>query len=54
MLSEAERIGSDAEIARFKDTLDQQGYLVITAHDKPLSKEVVECLSKHYVLRHKT
>ena len=45
MLSEAERIGSDAHIVRFKDTFDKQGYLLIATHDKPSSKEVVECLA---------
>ena len=45
MLSEAERIASDANIARFKDTFNKQGCLLIATHDKPSSKEVVECLA---------
>ena len=45
MLSEVERIGSDADTARFKDTFDKQSYFLIATHDKPSSKEVVECLT---------
>ena len=42
MLSEAERIGSEADIARLKGTFEKQGYLLIAPHDKPSSKELVE------------
>ena len=45
MLSDVERITSDADITRFKDTSNKQGYFLIATHDKPSSKEVVECLA---------
>ena len=45
MLSEVVRICSDADMMKFKDLFDEKGYLFITTHNKPSSKEVVECLA---------
>ena len=45
MLSEVVRICSDADVMKFKDLFDEKGYLLITTHNKPSSKEVVECLA---------
>ena len=45
MQSEAVRIYSDADVMKFKDLFDEKGYLLITSHNKPSSKEVVECLA---------
>ena len=45
MLGRAFRIASDNDIMAFKERFDTGGYLLIANHNKPSSKEVVECLA---------